>query len=91
MSRVKYCRFSISANTALATFRVNVYWGFRKSYIELAEGGEWDVKYMTDRTEEWAAIQSVAGTWLRKTSNEKSFFGATWYGKEVVKEVLATM
>jgi hypothetical protein len=30
---------------------------FRKPYIEQAVGGEWDVKDVVGRTEEWAAIQ----------------------------------
>jgi hypothetical protein len=33
--------------------------GFRKSYIEQAVGGKWDVRDLIGRTEEQAAIQSV--------------------------------
>jgi hypothetical protein len=33
--------------------------GTRKPKIEQPVGGEWDVKDLIGRTEEWAAIQSV--------------------------------
>jgi hypothetical protein len=40
--------------------------GFRKPYIDQAVGGVWGVKDVIGRTEERAAIQSVASTWLKK-------------------------
>jgi hypothetical protein len=48
MSCVKCFRFSnILTDTAVAIFRVNVYWGFRKPHIQQAVGGKWDVEYLT--------------------------------------------
>jgi hypothetical protein len=32
-------------------------------------GGKWDVTKQIGRVEEWAAIQSVMSTWLRKGGN----------------------
>jgi hypothetical protein len=78
MSFVGCCRFSVSADTAVVIFRVNVYWGFRKTYIGQAVGGEWHVKDLIVRIEKWAAIQSVMSTWLRKRGYEKSFLRTTW-------------
>jgi hypothetical protein len=49
--------------------------GFRKTYIEQAVGGEWDVKGLMGGTEERAATQSVPSTWLRKTGDKKVFKG----------------
>jgi hypothetical protein len=37
---------NVLANTAVAIFSANVYWGFRKPYIEQAVVSEWDVTYM---------------------------------------------
>jgi hypothetical protein len=51
MSHIKCCRFSnVSANIAVAIFRANVYWAFRKSYIDQT-GGEWDEKDLICETE----------------------------------------
>jgi hypothetical protein len=75
MSHVKCYRFSIVlVNTAVAIFRANVYWGFRKPYIVQAiVGDEWDVKDLFDRTEEWVGIQLAVSTWLREGGDEKIF------------------
>jgi hypothetical protein len=46
---------------------------FRKPYLDQAVGSESDVKDVIGRTEEQAAVKSVAHTWLRKGSDEKRF------------------
>jgi hypothetical protein len=73
MSCVRCCRVSISANTAFTIFRVDVFWGYRKSYVDQAVCGEWDVKDLIGRIKKWAAIQSAMTTWLRKGDDEKCF------------------
>jgi hypothetical protein len=73
VSHIKCCRFSISADIAVAILRVNVYWGFRKPYIEQAVGGKWDVTDLIGRTEKQAAIQSVTNMWFKKSCDEKKF------------------
>jgi hypothetical protein len=42
--------FNVSANNAVAIFRVYVYWGFL-GYISRAVGGEWYVKHLRCGTE----------------------------------------
>jgi hypothetical protein len=71
MSCVKCYELSIvSANTAVASFRVNMYvlvghvW---KPYTGQAVGGGWDVMNMIGGAEERAAIQLVISTWLRNS------------------------
>jgi hypothetical protein len=55
-----YCRiYSVLANTGVAIFRVNVYWWLLRSHREEGAGGEWDVKNVTARTQELAAIQTT--------------------------------
>jgi hypothetical protein len=46
----QFLKFSIFANTAVAIFRGNVYWGVLKALYRL--GSRWDVKDMNGGTEE---------------------------------------
>jgi hypothetical protein len=87
--------FSILANTAVTIFRVSVFWGGRKLYIDQVVGGNWVVKGAIGGTEE-GAIQSGESMSLRKRDDEKTFgdqvvrkkvmekvFALKWFGKEV--------
>jgi hypothetical protein len=44
-----------------------------KPYVEQAVDGEWVVKDLIGRTEEWAAIELVVSMWLRKRGDDQSF------------------
>lgn len=81
MNRVKCTFYNVSTNIVVAIFSVNVYWWFRKPYIEQEGGSEWRI---------YRRVRG-ADTWLRKVGDEKRFLRDTWWGEEVMKEVLVTV
>jgi hypothetical protein len=44
-------------NISVAIFRVNMYWGFWKPFVDQAIGNEWDVQDIIFRAEKHTAVE----------------------------------
>jgi hypothetical protein len=61
---------------------------FRTPYIQQAVGGEWGVKDLIGGTVEWAAIQSVTSTWLRRGDDISQYIFTLKMATEMFAETL---